>query len=298
MSRGGATVAATGLAALLLGTASAASLPKNEIAYTRYLPRGTGIFVMATDGSRQRRLVRDAGDAGDASFSPDGRMLVFASFAADGTQGLYVARVSGGGVRRLTAHRYDPTKPLLDAHPRWAPDGRRIAFHRARGSGIDSDVYLIGVDGRGIRRVTRGYEPSWRPDGKELAFAFRSTLRTGYDLYLIGADGRGRRRLTSTRASDTEPDWSPDGKRIAFVRQLLDNYEIFAVEARGGRERRLTRNPAVDTAPDWSPDGSWILFASRRVQHQFDIYAMRADGTALTRLTTSRDDEALPTWKP
>jgi len=60
--------------------------------------------------------------------------------------------------------------------------------------------------------------------------------------------------------------------------------------------RNLTDNVRVhDESPFWSPDGTAIVFASTRDDNT-EIYAMRADGSALTRLTESAATDAYPVW--
>ena len=76
------------------------------------------------------------------------------------------------------------------------------------------DVYIVGRDGRGLRRVTRrgGYAPVWSPDGQWIAF-----IRAG-DLYVVRATGQGLQRLVNAPTRDpldwrggfvTSVDWQP-----------------------------------------------------------------------------------------
>jgi Tol biopolymer transport system component len=96
-------------------------------------------------------------------------------------------------------------------------------------------------------------------------------------------------------------DASPD---IAFVSSRDGDYAIFTMSAEGGGERRLTDaedesatddSPFFQIDPAWSPDGSKIAFASGR-SGSSDIYVMNADGTATSRLTSTDQNDAHPTW--
>jgi len=66
----------------------------------------------------------------------------------------------------------------------------------------------------------------------------------------------------------------------------------------GSDLRRLTSDPAEDGEPVWSPDGRRILFASRRAG-EAEVFLVNADGTGLTRLTTTpRGYSRRAEWSP
>jgi Tol biopolymer transport system component len=95
-----------------------------------------GLFVARPDGTGIRPLV--AGREPD--WSPDGKSIVFLR-----DDGLYVKTLGGGPAKRLD--RNDE-----DSGPRWSPDGTEIAFTRRLDA--TGDVYVIGADGRHLRRLT------------------------------------------------------------------------------------------------------------------------------------------------
>lgn len=51
-------------------------------------------------------------------------------------------------------------------------------------------------------------------------------------------------------------------------------------------------------SPAWSPDGRYVAFVSDRDGGDAELYLMRADGTAATRLTRSSGADWLPRWIP
>jgi hypothetical protein len=57
-------------------------------------------------------------------------------------------------------------------NPTWSPDGSRIAF-TGLSAGV-SNLFVVNVDGTGLRRLTDGraaaLHPSWSPDGKSIAY--------------------------------------------------------------------------------------------------------------------------------
>jgi TolB protein len=213
----------------------------------------------------------------------------------DNVGGIFVANAIGRRPIRLTRVQSDPRNPVLDAHPRWSADGRRIVFHRYRTTG--STVYVVNAKGGGLRSLGDGYDPSWSPDGKRIALAAKPPDSDTFNIYVMRPDGRNRTRLTTNPEGDSNPEWSPDGKLIAFDGTAQRDSDIYLVRADGTSRRRLTTTSGADVDATWSPDGKRIVFASRRVGGQFDLYIMKTDGSQQTRLTQLPGEEAQPSWQ-
>src|SRR4029078_9595204 len=74
------------------------------------------------------------------------------------------------------------------------------------------------------------------------------------------------------------------------------------MNADGSDQRRLTVNRRApgcceDSYPQWSPDGQWISFVSKRDGNS-EIYRMRRDGSAQTRMTDSPAFDGFASWSP
>ena len=75
------------------------------------------------------------------------------------------------------------------SQPSWSPDGREIAFASRRDDdGIRSDIYVIGADGQGLRRVTHelwsAFSPAFSPDGKRIAYVTMDG--SFYHIFVVG----------------------------------------------------------------------------------------------------------------
>jgi Tol biopolymer transport system component len=134
------------------------------IAFLRIDPRSFhgAILSMRPDGSGVRPILSGVRNAAEPVWSPDGKRLL----VQDG-RAIYSVRPSGGKrtVARLTA---DARGALEDPQPAWSPDGKWIVFCQFRtGSVGRSDLWVVGADGTGLRRLTSSpgldTDPTWAP---------------------------------------------------------------------------------------------------------------------------------------
>jgi Tol biopolymer transport system component len=211
------------------GSGSAA---RSWIAYTS----GLELWVVSSDGSERRLLARRASGR---VWSPDGRRIAFAR--RDRGIGIYIVSVGRGGERRLTR---ETTQVSVMA---WSPNGHMIAFHRgSRPEDYDperagpGDIYVVRVDGSGLRRLTRHgqahYRPSaWSPDSR--SFAITSSQHGNSEVYVIDVDDGSERRMTHRPGWDSVNGWSRDGRNLLVTGAGRGGGDIYLVSADGSRER-------------------------------------------------------------
>ena len=172
--------------------------------------------------------------------------------------------------------------------PAWAPDDRTLAFAYARGG---TGIWTVGIDGQGLRRLTRGRDgtPTWSPDGLELAFDRKRGERS--KIIRIRADRTGQHRIAMNASG---PVWSPDGLTIAFIR----NGDAWLMSPDGGSQRRLAgvRGPHDVGDLAWSPDGRYLAFYVSCCRES-GIYVIGADGTGRRRLSYGTEQLGIA-WGP
>ncbi len=189
--------------------------------------------------------------------------------------------------------------PTSTPMPTPTPAGR-IAFNSERDGNID--IYVIEPDGRDEVRLTdhseADFEPAWSLDGQYIAFT--SDRDGNSEIYVMRADGSQQTRVTDHERLDMGPDWSPDGSRIVFYssRDAGNSFglDIYVMHVDGSQVTRLTTDSALDFDPVWSPQGQQIAFVSDRINRQFRIYIMNADGSNQMPLTNFPAEA--PTWSP
>jgi Tol biopolymer transport system component len=192
------------------------------------------LFEADLAGGGLRRLTRARGYDAEASWSPDGRSIVFASnrhaFAAKLSpeertrleqdpayfMDLYVMDAQGKRLRRLT------DTPGYDGGPFWSPDGRRIVWRRFSEQGDSAEIFTMNADGGDVRQLTRlgalSWAPFYHPSGAYVIFATNVHGFDDFELYLVDAEGRGEPvRVTTTKGFDGLPAFSPDGATLAWT---------------------------------------------------------------------------------
>lgn len=100
--------------------------------YKNGKPAGTAVYVINADGRGERRLTDPAENAGDASWSPDEKWIVYATyplseynFSTPKTSNLFRIHPDGSGKEQLT---FNETTDLRATQPQYTPDGKWIIF--------------------------------------------------------------------------------------------------------------------------------------------------------------------------
>ena len=193
------------------------------------------IFAAKRDGSRPRRLTSAYGYDAEASYSPDGKKIVFTSlrdaypveklssedrkrFETDPAYfgEIYLMNADGSDQKRLTF------APGYDGGPFFSPDGQRIFWRRFDTNGVRADVYTMKPDGSDVRRLTDFDCMSWapfpHPSGEYAVFTANKPGFANFELFIV--DALGRRdpvRVTFMDGFDGLPVFSPDGKKLCWT---------------------------------------------------------------------------------
>ena len=225
-----------------------------------------------------------------ANWSPDGKYLAFAAKRGPRDDIIILDVARNKEVRRIEVEMNGVTTPS------WSPDGKSLVFTGYVG-GL-SDLFIVGADGKGLRRLTgdryADLHPVWSPDGTTIAFASDRGPDTDFDRLEIGnmrictldlATGRVSVLPGMDVGKNVSPQWGPDGRDIAFVSDRDGVSNIFLYSLDDTRIYQITDlfTGAQGITP-LSPVLSWAQGADRLAfvyytRDMFDVYAIDHPGS-------------------
>lgn len=276
-----------------------------------------GVYLINVKTGERRRLNAPSEYTGETTprFSRLGKSVAFVRVAADNTQDLFIAPITGEAPRQITFDR----KTIHSLA--WSADGKEIFFVSFRGTnqpniwrvaeiggepelvatGIGKDITNLAVspDGKTVAFVENTlnmdiwrteknrsekkfigstyneFSPELSPDGSRLIFGSNRTGKP--EIWMSDATGKNLRQITGSEAVTAAPHFSPDGANIVYYAKTNGNADIFSISTDGGTARRLTFDATAETSPVWSADGTSIYFMSNRTGEN-QIWKMPATG--------------------
>ena len=232
----------------------------------------------------------------DPRISPEGDHVAFVAEETimDKTTSKFCRHIYVAGTKGTSQVQYTRGEHN-NFHPRWSPDGKRIAFISTRGE--KPQVYLIRRQGGEAYQVTdaktgvSGFQ--WSPDGKRIAYLLKDPKSKAekkrekqkrdvnrvnqefrydhlYTTQVKPADDTTRKvqRLTQGPFHVEGFDWSPDGETIAFSHEpnprptSAMKSDISTVPSDSGKVKTLVDMKGWDGEVHYSPNGKTIAFTS------------------------------------
>ena len=231
----------------------------SRLAFMSDAPGNWELFVMDRDGSGVKRLTDDPAFDGYATWSPDGRFLIFGRSGA-----LIHYDFQTGRERPFLPEGVRPEEGKEDLSAQWSPKGDWVAFVSDRAG--NRDIYLVKPDGTGLRRLTEGPEdegsPSFSPDGGRLAMF--AAEEGSLSLRIVALKSGEIRTVHKEPGPGYGLAWSPDGRFLAFNAERDGNMDLYVLDLESGAARRLTDQPGTDHLPVWYPDGKHLIYTSEQ----------------------------------
>ena len=189
----------------------------------------------------------------DAQYSPDGKLIAFASFRS-GKQGVWISSSDGTNLVQMSNPDY------ASGSPQWSPDGSKIVFDAHPGE--QWEIYEADVAERNPKKlvttVNNVVRPSWSRDGRWIYFSSLESGRMG--VYRCPASG-GDAVLLAKGTVDINAREAFDGSQVYFASNH-DNSTLkqVALTSISGPELTVDGLPRIKTAELWALSRSGIFF--------------------------------------
>lgn len=314
--------------------------PVRRLRRLRGLPLIAAAVVLAAIVARAQPLqvvtpdlILTLAQTADAQISPDGTSVVYQVTRprrADEPPGaaraeLWIVPAAGGASRRLTQAE--------DRAPRWAPDGKRMAFLGRRGDQALTQIQVIDMAGGESRPLTNAPAAvgsfKWSPDGRWIAYTYtdpktsaeRTDEAQGKDwtvadrnykhtrLYRVDAASGKSELITRADVTVHDYDWSPDGQQLVIgaaptptIDDSFMNVRLHIVPAAGGTPEPFVKTEGKLGFPRWSPDGrtiAWLGATSVDDPYAGSVFTAPARGRvagAPERTNLTPDYDATAVW--
>lgn len=260
-------------------------------------------------GSGEFKKLTDAkGYDAEGSYSPDGKLIAFASnrngygkpltddekkkFEVDPAymMEIFIMDADGSNVRQLT------DTPGYDGGPFFSPNGKRICWRRFSENGLTAEIMTMNIDGSDKKTLTKmnvlSWAPYYHPSGDYLIFTTNKHGFGNFELYLVATDGKSPPvRVTDTDGFDGLASFSPDGKKLTWTsnRNAQNQSQIYLANWSDEAARKSlgldSENAAVEKAREIgkkSASGSSAAFRDSDIARHVQFLCRKELGGRMT----------------
>ena len=280
---------------LVLQLTGKRGVAETQIAFLSYNNKNTEIFVVDFDGFNLKQITRDRTLNLTPTWSPNGRWIVYTSYAGNNPDLVMIDNLGKKPKRTLLRLLG------LNAAPSWSPVDDRLTLVLSKDK--NSEIYVLN-NNRKLRRLTRHFNidtsPTWSPDGKKIAFTSDRSGGGAPQIYIMDAhhgDKAGVKRISFGSSYNDNPAWSPDGDKIAYTARVGKRFQIKIYDLTTRNSTVFTKTRGNNEQPTWSPDGRFIAYRHKE-SSEMHTYIQRLGSDKVRQLSFGVGGGASPSWSP
>ncbi len=216
------------------------------------------------------------------SFSPDGRMIAFAS-TKNGSKNIWIKPTAAGEPIQISKDEFGNDSPI------WSPSGDEVAFYSRRGD--QNGVWRMPFSGGATSLIaTVGqHSPRLRYWSKSGTIYYESQQNL-FALELASGQSRQLTNFGSVKANANTISISPDEQTVVFVSTGEDGRSrLYQIPVSGGSPQAIAEDSSELRNTAWHPDGKRIFY-SARVDGTYQVFAVGIDNQKSSQITFGEND--------
>lgn len=166
-------------------------------------------------------------------------------------------------------------------HPKWSPDGKKIALISNRDNDYlhQTDLYLYDVETKQLEKLDEGalFAPNWHPSGKVIYYTKKPPIPNKhgsrfFDIYEYNLETEKVNRLTEFQRA-FNPVFLDQDSSIAFLSSFDGGQNIYKFDIKSKRIVSLTNfdDHSILRELSYDPENNRLLF-NRTVHHYRNVY--------------------------
>ena len=233
----------------------------------------------------------------NARFSPDGKMIAFAS-TKSGNKNIWVTQTGSTEAIQVTNDAFSNTDPI------WSPEGNEVAYFSQKGNSADgksssTGVWRASALGGGVPRSVGPISDGsatlrrWTAGGKIY-------YQSNNDLYAMDISSGSSAKVTSLNGKSGSVPWisiSADEKSISYVVKTEGAWQLLVRDLASSSPTQIAEGDGEINGAVWLGDQNRFFFSSM-VDGVFQVFAANPGSGQPAKLTSGETDSIVVDASP